>query len=85
MPVFSANFQRDRDWSEDERLATLIPPMLPKQNGRDLWPELPRHDFVGVVIESTEENEQIEHWHPTDPRMVSVNVAGHPKIGSWTC
>ena len=81
---FAANFQRDRDWSEDERLATLIPPMLPKQGGRDLWPELPRHDFVGLVVESTEENEQIEHWHPTDPRMVSVNVAGDPKIGSWT-
>lgn len=84
LPPFAANFQRDRDWSEDERIATLIPPMLPKQGGRDLWPELPRHDFVGVVVESTEENEQIEHWHPTDPRKISVNVAGHPKIGSWT-
>lgn len=84
LPPFAANFQRDRDWSEDERLATLIPPMLPKQGGRDLWPELPRHDFVGLVVESTEENEQIEHWHPTDPRKISVNVAGHPKIGSWT-
>lgn len=56
----------------------------PKRKGKQLWPKIP-NDWIGIALNSTFEAEQIEYFHPTDPRLVAVNRKGDAAMGSWVC
>jgi hypothetical protein len=40
---------------------------------------------VGIVLPATVESEQVESFHPTDPRLIAPNRAGAPGYGSVLC
>lgn len=40
---------------------------------------------VGIVLPATVETEQVESFHPTDPRLIAPNRAGAPGYGSVLC
>lgn len=57
-------------------------PPRPKREKREIWPRFP-HDWRGVVVAATNDNEQVESFQPTDPRIPAVNKAGDPGMGAW--
>ncbi len=73
----------DKDYGPDTRLQVLKP-TRPKRNGIDLWPKFPR-DYFGISLIADEENEQIDLFHPTDPRLIGVHREGDPEMSSLFC
>lgn len=71
---------RDGDYNPDERLQPLKP-RVPSKDLMRLWPKFPRGS-IGISLIANEENEQIDLFHPTDPRLFSVNWAGDPQMGT---
>lgn len=52
-----------------------------QSKGRAPWPDFPEGAH-GLVVASSDDLEQIEYWHPTDPRLVAVNKAGNVGCGT---
>jgi hypothetical protein len=65
-------------YGEDKRFRRYGHP-LPKG-----WPKLP-DDFIGVGLVANDENEQVNLYHHTDPRMVAANRFGDSAMGSLVC
>lgn len=77
LPVF------DDLYNPDERLQE-IDAKVPKSDGKEVWPKFPR-GFVGISLVSNLESEQIDLFHPTDPRMIAVHRKGDAMMGSLVC
>lgn len=71
---------KDKDWAKDDRLESLAP-TRPKVDGKDAWPKFPRN-YYGISLVADNEGKQEDLFHPTDPRIVSPNVAGDAMMGS---
>lgn len=71
---------RTSDWDEDER---FVGKDLSTPEGEEgpLWPKF-AVGWHGLALAGDEENSQEEMFFPADPRLVAVNFAGDPKIGS---
>lgn len=65
-------------WATDFRFRS-IQPTQPRG-----WPQLP-NDWHGLTLPATNEDEQIEYFHPTDPRLPLVHNGGEAKCGAVAC
>ena len=70
----------DKDYTADERLKELKPAIF-KVDGKRAWPKFPKGS-VGISLIADEEENQVDLFHPTDPRLVAVNKAGDKDMGS---
>lgn len=61
--------------------ARFDPHAIPTETRQPLWPRFPT-DHFGVVLQTMDDNEQVEHFLPTDPRLIAVNEAGGTACGS---
>lgn len=57
------------NWTGDSRFEA-IRPTLP-----EFYPRIPK-GFYGIALTATEEDSQVELYHPTDPRMVAAHRGG---------
>lgn len=72
---------RNEGWTADDRFKGITP-NLPGEGGKnDSFPKLAKGTY-GIMLNATEESKQIELFFPCDPRLVAVNKAGDPKMGS---
>lgn len=69
---------RGRDWAHDTRFAASIS-TAPKG-----WNQSPA-GWYGLVVAGTSETAQVEHFHPTDPRMPLVHWDGEPRCSAVAC
>jgi hypothetical protein len=67
----------------DERWGVKVPtrPRVGAGNRYPLWNRSPRGQ-VGITLLNTNEHETSDLFMPTDPRIVDVNVAGDPMMGT---
>jgi hypothetical protein len=67
----------------DERWGVKVPtrPRVGAGNSYPLWNRSPRGQ-VGITLLNTNEHETSDLFMPTDPRIVDVNVAGDPMMGT---
>lgn len=48
------------------------------------WPQMPG-DWHGIMVAATNEERQIEYFHPTDPRLPVVHFDGDPRCSALAC
>jgi len=62
-------FPTRSDWGGDTRYEGIVP-SVPVY-----YPRIPK-GFHGIALSSTEEDEQVELFHPTDPRLIAAHRGG---------
>ena len=67
--------ERGRTLDPDVRMKALAPPARP------YWPSFPV-GWVGATLPTMDEDQQVEAWLPTDPRLVAVHKSGFVACGS---
>lgn len=80
-PTFSRDVQPNDGYMPVEVAYPRAPKDDGKSKGPPPWPEFPI-GFHGLVVSSSDDLEQIEYWHPTDPRLIAVNKAGNVGCGT---
>lgn len=73
----------NQEMEPDKRFNSLRP-VLPIENGRRVWPLFPRK-YYGLTVTAVNEWKQIETFHPTDPRLIAVNVNGDARTATIVC
>lgn len=73
----------DSEWTPDDRFEAKSP-TLPRADGKDVFPKMPKGTF-GIMLAGTDEYEQHDLFFPIEPRLVAVNHAGDPAMGSLVC
>lgn len=71
----------DELWRPDFRYAPLFPTTPPREGGGRLWSRPPGGSY-GLVVASSNEREQHEHWFSADDRLIAAHAAGDPLMGS---
>lgn len=66
---------RGTAWSEDSRFRALEARLPPG------WPSIPK-GMVGLAVMGSDEDRQVEYFHPTDPRLIAVHVGTPATAGS---
>lgn len=66
---------RTKSWAGDTRYDEII------QSSPVGWPDFPAGHH-GIALAASNEDEQIVHYHPTDPRLIAVNAGGSPTLGT---
>lgn len=73
-----------QDWETDVRYVeknTTKPKSAGPQGAA--WPRFPG-GHIGLMVQATDEDEQIEQFHPTDPRLIAAH-RGAPMYGTFVC
>lgn len=60
------------------------PHAIPLEDRKPFWNRFPR-DHFGVVVQTMDEDKQVEDFLPTDPRLCAVNYAGGDACGTLVC
>lgn len=71
------------EYAPDKRFSPLTPELPKDEDGKPLWK--PHAGAFGIALAATNEERQVNYFMPTDSRLVAVNAAGDPKMGSLVC
>lgn len=74
-PVWQSGMQ------EDGRFSSISPETPAGSGGVKVWPKFPK-GYYGIGVTGDDENEQINYFMPTDPRLIAVNREGDPAMGT---
>ncbi len=71
----------DTTYAPDPR---FHPHAIPLEDRKPYWNRFPRGTF-GVVLQTMDDERQVEDFLPTDPRLIAVNNAGGDACGTLVC
>lgn len=77
LPLGSGNFN-----TKDSLAAYILPLPVHGRTGLDMWPEFPKNEYFGIVLNTHDESEQAAIFMPTDPRLVAPHRGGNRFMGS---